>query len=403
MPGNDDYDFSYKICIAGKTGVGKSNILSRFCRDDFNLETKSTIGMEFATKTVECTDNNNKPVKVKLQLWDLPGERKHRAIANSHYRGAVGVVIVYDISKVATFTELEAAIAEQKEYNPGASVYYLVGNKSDLRHLREISTEAGKEFAAKNNMCFIETSALDNSNVERLFSNMAQNILDTSLRPAIVETVVQKETPFTNKLKVFSEKINQLKQPDKKVNSEVTRRFEALHNTIESVSKMPDTDLNNRSHTIVLDHFINEADKVLHKPNSTLVEVQKSANQLDQKLNGKPPMHPLVKVAACALVGALVGAAIGLVVGTVATIPAGGFGGIPGAIVGAFKGFTLVTAAMTGGAISSSIVAAGIAGLFCNKSKRKAEETLPLNTGKAALHSDVEKAIDNFYGSSWRR
>lgn len=172
MNKDDEYDYLFKIVLIGDSGVGKSNLLSRFTRNEFNLESKSTIGVEFATRTVQSTDGKT----IKSQIWDTAGQERYRAITSAYYRGAVGALLVYDIAKRATFENVERWLKELRDHAVANIVIMLVGNKSDLRHLRAVSTEEAKDFAAKNSLHFIETSALDSTNVENAFLTILQEI-----------------------------------------------------------------------------------------------------------------------------------------------------------------------------------------------------------------------------------
>ncbi|KAF9206207.1 hypothetical protein BGZ49_002856 [Haplosporangium sp. Z 27] len=168
----DDYDYLIKIVLIGESGVGKTNILSRFMKNEFTLESKSTIGIEFATAKSIQVDGKI----IRAQIWDTAGQERFRAITAAFYRGAVGAFLVYDISKMASFLRLEQWLTELKEYTGPNIVLILVGNKSDLRHLRAVSTEDGKEFAEKHSMLFLETSALDGTNVQQAFSEIVAEI-----------------------------------------------------------------------------------------------------------------------------------------------------------------------------------------------------------------------------------
>jgi len=178
----EEYDYLYKVVLIGDSGVGKSNLLSRFTRNEFNLETKSTIGVEFATRSIQTEGKT-----IKAQIWDTAGQERYRAITSAYYRGAVGALLVYDISKHATFKNVERWLQELRENADRNIVIMLVGNKSDLRHLREVPTEEAKEFAEKNKLSFIETSALDSSNVELAFQNILTEIYHIMSRPPITE------------------------------------------------------------------------------------------------------------------------------------------------------------------------------------------------------------------------
>eukprot|EP01115_Flamella_aegyptia_P000964 TRINITY_DN114_c1_g1_i1.p1 TRINITY_DN114_c1_g1~~TRINITY_DN114_c1_g1_i1.p1 ORF type:complete len:236 (+),score=58.01 TRINITY_DN114_c1_g1_i1:41-709(+) len=177
-PTQEEYDYLYKIVLIGDSGVGKSNLLSRFTRNEFNLETKSTIGVEFATRSIQTEGKT-----IKAQIWDTAGQERYRAITSAYYRGAVGALLVYDIAKYSTFKNVERWLSELRENADRNIVIMLVGNKSDLRHLREVPTEEAKAFAEKNKLSFIETSALDATNVELAFQNILTEIYHIMSRP----------------------------------------------------------------------------------------------------------------------------------------------------------------------------------------------------------------------------
>ncbi|CAG8520732.1 5891_t:CDS:2 [Ambispora leptoticha] len=171
MSKDDEYDYLFKVVLIGDSGVGKSNLLSRFTRNEFNLESKSTIGVEFATRSIQV-DNKT----IKAQIWDTAGQERYRAITSAYYRGAVGALLVYDIAKHVTYENVNRWLKELRDHADSNIVIMLVGNKSDLRHLRAVPTDEAKAFAAENNLSFIETSALDASNVELAFQNILTEI-----------------------------------------------------------------------------------------------------------------------------------------------------------------------------------------------------------------------------------
>jgi Ras-related protein Rab-11A len=167
----NEYDYLYKIILTGDSGVGKTNLLSRFTRDEFSLETKSTIGVEFASRTITSHNKN-----IKAQIWDTAGQERYRAITNAYYRGAVGALLVYDVSRGSSFNNLDRWLTELRENAAANIVIMLVGNKSDLRHLREVSTAEGKSYAEAHGLYFIEASALSSENVELAFQNLVSEI-----------------------------------------------------------------------------------------------------------------------------------------------------------------------------------------------------------------------------------
>jgi len=171
MTEGSNYDYLFKVVLIGDSGVGKSNLLSRFTRNEFNLESKSTIGVEFATRSINVDGKT-----VKAQIWDTAGQERYRAITSAYYRGAVGALLVYDIAKHATYVNVTRWLKELRDHADSNIVIMLVGNKSDLKHLRAVPTDEAKAFSAENGLSFIETSALDASNVESAFQNILTDI-----------------------------------------------------------------------------------------------------------------------------------------------------------------------------------------------------------------------------------
>ena len=157
----------YKLVIIGESGVGKSNLLLRFTRNEFEPEKKFTIGVEFATRTIEHDGK-----VIRAQIWDTAGQEKYRAITDAYYRGAEGALVVYDVSKKDTFTSVERWLQELKNGCDSDIVIMIVGNKADLTQEREVNENEGVEFAQKQKAFFIETSALDGTNVEKAFSDI---------------------------------------------------------------------------------------------------------------------------------------------------------------------------------------------------------------------------------------
>ncbi|WWC73772.1 uncharacterized protein I206_107744 [Kwoniella pini CBS 10737] len=167
MSDGSNYDYLFKVVLIGDSGV----VLSRFTRNEFNLESKSTIGVEFATRSINVDGKT-----VKAQIWDTAGQERYRAITSAYYRGAVGALLVYDIAKHSTYENVTRWLKELRDHADANIVIMLVGNKSDLKHLRAVSTDEAKQFATENGLSFIETSALDASNVESAFQNILTEI-----------------------------------------------------------------------------------------------------------------------------------------------------------------------------------------------------------------------------------
>uniref|UniRef100_A0A7C8ZS96 Uncharacterized protein n=1 Tax=Opuntia streptacantha TaxID=393608 RepID=A0A7C8ZS96_OPUST len=177
---DDDYDYLFKVVLIGDSGVGKSNLLSRFTRNEFSQESKSTIGVEFATRSIRVDDKI-----VKAQIWDTAGQERYRAITSAYYRGAVGALVVYDVTRHVTFENVERWLKELRDHTDNNIVIMLVGNKADLRHLRAVSVEDAKAFAERENTFFMETSALEALNVENAFTEVLSQIYHVVSRKAL--------------------------------------------------------------------------------------------------------------------------------------------------------------------------------------------------------------------------
>eukprot|EP00794_Sanderia_malayensis_P019572 gene19572-21503_t len=193
---DDEYDYLFKIVLIGDSGVGKSNLLSRFTRNEFNLESKSTIGVEFATRSIQIGGKI-----IKAQIWDTAGQERYRAITSAYYRGAVGALLVYDIAKHITYENIERWLKELRDHADSNIVIMQVGNKSDLRHLRAVPTEEAKAFSEKHGLSFIETSALDSTNVELAFRNILEEIYHIVSQKQIRDANDQENAQVSNNVR----------------------------------------------------------------------------------------------------------------------------------------------------------------------------------------------------------
>ena len=172
------YDQILKMIIIGNSGVGKSNMLTRYLYNEFKLDSKSTIGVEFGSKELEING-----LKTKLQIWDTAGQERYRSITTSYYKGSKGCFIVYDISNEKSFEDVERWYEETMKFSDKNISIILIGNKSDLEDKRKITIEMGKQKAANLKCPFFETSALSNYQIDLAFSVLAEE----------VSVIVQKE------------------------------------------------------------------------------------------------------------------------------------------------------------------------------------------------------------------
>jgi len=161
--------------VIGNSGVGKSCLLIRFTDDTFSDSYVTTIGVDFKIKTLEIDSKS-----CKLQIWDTAGQERFRNIISSYYRGAQGIMLVYDITDLESFQNLNSWLIEI-EKNASKNVYkILVGNKSDMESERKVTKEQGKDFADQYGMKFFETSAKDSTNVSEAFIAMTKEVINNT-------------------------------------------------------------------------------------------------------------------------------------------------------------------------------------------------------------------------------
>ncbi|KAL6197715.1 hypothetical protein ACLB2K_033320 [Fragaria x ananassa] len=183
-------DYLFKIVLIGDSAVGKSNLLARFARNEFFPNSKSTIGVEFQTQKIVIDGK-----EVKAQIWDTAGQERFRAVTSAYYRGAVGALLVYDISRHQTFDSVGRWLNELHTHSDMNVVTILVGNKSDLKDAREVSTAEGKALAEAQGLFFMETSALDSSNVAAAFQMVVKEIYNILSRKVMMSQELKKQDP----------------------------------------------------------------------------------------------------------------------------------------------------------------------------------------------------------------
>jgi Ras-related protein Rab-11A len=157
-------NFKFKLIIVGDSGVGKTNLINRFAANQFNINSKSTIGVEFVYKTLKINNDI-----IKVEIWDTAGQERYKAITSAYYKGAKGAIIVYDITSEESFNNIEMWIQEVRAKALNNLQIMIIGNKSDLSKYRKVSLDKGVEKAKILDVHFFEASALDQTNVNEAF------------------------------------------------------------------------------------------------------------------------------------------------------------------------------------------------------------------------------------------
>ncbi|KAK6172252.1 hypothetical protein SNE40_015954 [Patella caerulea] len=177
----EDYKYLFKVVLIGNAGVGKTCLVRRFTEGLFPPGQGATIGVDFMIKTVDVDGE-----KVKLQIWDTAGQERFRSITQAYYRSANALILVYDVCCQNSFDSLPQWLNEIELYAGSKVLTFLVGNKVD-KMSKEIPTQIGQQFAQRYDMTFIETSAKECENVEKLFMDIARGLTkrarDLNLQP----------------------------------------------------------------------------------------------------------------------------------------------------------------------------------------------------------------------------
>lgn len=183
MSSNRNYDFLIKLLLIGDSGVGKSCCLLRFSEDSFTPSFITTIGIDFKIRTIELDGK-----RVKLQIWDTAGQERFRTITTAYYRGAMGILLVYDVTDERSFNNIRTWFANVEQHATEGVNKILIGNKCDWEEKRAVSKEQGQALADELGIPFLEVSAKANINIEEAFFSLANDIkkriIDTSGKEA---------------------------------------------------------------------------------------------------------------------------------------------------------------------------------------------------------------------------
>jgi Ras-related protein Rab-8A len=188
---NAGYDYLIKLLLIGDSGVGKSCLLLRFSDDSFTPSFITTIGIDFKIRTIELEGK-----RIKLQIWDTAGQERFRTITTAYYRGAMGILLVYDVTDDKSFANMGNWIRNIEQHASENVNKILIGNKCDLVDKKVIDTARGKAMADEYGIRFLETSAKNSINVDEAFISLARDI-----KKRLIDTAEQQPTDPTINLR----------------------------------------------------------------------------------------------------------------------------------------------------------------------------------------------------------
>uniref|UniRef100_A0A7S2CX30 Uncharacterized protein n=1 Tax=Haptolina brevifila TaxID=156173 RepID=A0A7S2CX30_9EUKA len=171
--GQRKFDLQIKLMMIGDQNVGKTALLMRYAENEFHESLLPTIGIDFKIKTVELLGK-----LVKLQIWDTAGQERFRTITQAYYRGAMGILLIYDVTTTKSWSNVRNWVRNIQDNAPQTVNKILIGNKCDLASKREVTTQQGEQLAREYGMKFLETSARENLNVQEAFFTLASDVVE---------------------------------------------------------------------------------------------------------------------------------------------------------------------------------------------------------------------------------
>ena len=180
-----------KLLLLGDSSVGKTSILLKYISNKFDDSSISTVGVDYMDKIIDY----NK-FKIKLQIWDTSGEEKFRTITKNFYRNADGLLVVFDLTKKESYDHIKSWLDEAKENNDKLKTI-LIGNKLDLKDERIVAIDVAKQFAEKNNLKYIETSAKDGTNINELFQAIIDLLFDGKSSEEILHEFTKQDSSLS--------------------------------------------------------------------------------------------------------------------------------------------------------------------------------------------------------------
>ena len=168
---DENYEMMFKVVLVGDSFVGKTNIMSKYLKNEFHEDSKATVGVEFGSKHFKIEGHT-----IKAQIWDTAGQERYKAITSAYYKGAKGAFVVYDITRKGSFESIEKWVNDLTSTADKKLTIVVIGNKCDLEDQRQITKEQGEEKANKLEVAFLETSAFSGENLDKAFEMMINEV-----------------------------------------------------------------------------------------------------------------------------------------------------------------------------------------------------------------------------------
>ena len=185
---DDNYEMMFKVVLVGDSFVGKTNIMSKYLKNEFHEDSKATVGVEFGSRQFNIEGH-----VVKAQIWDTAGQERYKAITSAYYKGAKGAFIVYDITRKESFENVTKWAEQLKSTADKNLTIIIVGNKTDLEDQRQVTSEEGQNKANSLESAFIETSAASGSNLDKAFEMMINEVYQKCHEEMLAEGDVEIE------------------------------------------------------------------------------------------------------------------------------------------------------------------------------------------------------------------
>ena len=168
---DENYEMMFKVVLVGDSSVGKTNIMSKYLKNEFHEDSKATVGVEFGSKQFSVEGH-----QIKAQIWDTAGQERYKAITSAYYKGAKGAFVVYDITRKQSFDSVDRWINDLRAAADKKLTIIIIGNKCDLEDQRQVTKEQGEEKAKNSEVAFMETSAFSGENLDKAFEMMMKEV-----------------------------------------------------------------------------------------------------------------------------------------------------------------------------------------------------------------------------------